>query len=203
MFGLWMGSGHRGGKAIWASYQLCSGSSRSARSSTHRCSTARIAIWSQTSTGRLFIAGEDLDLLASPRSLVRCRVHPRRQSELEWSGEADRPIALRLAVCASRRRSPLVHPDPRARWQDSHPSRRSEVLGIRRVFRPAAGGSSADRLGLPAGFPSGQRGLTVNQMATPSQVRILVPPYRPSATPTDHSIVAGRAPRVLRLPAAT
>jgi hypothetical protein len=28
----------------------------------------------------------------------------------------------------------------------------------------------------PAGFPSGQRGLAVNQVAMPSQVRILVPP---------------------------
>ena len=73
-----------------------------------------------------------------------------------------------------------VHGQPRPCGFNSQPT--SQSPGSRGAVgglpSNATGGSTSDTE-TPGGFPSGQRGQTVNLMATPSQVRILLsPPFR-------------------------
>ena len=90
-------------------------------------------------------------------------------------------VAARGAAPARRLEPPSSSAIPR-RWIRRFAGR-SEVRRVRGRPRPATPAEdSVARLSAPsAGYPSGQRDSAVNAAAQPSQVRILLPPFRPSA----------------------
>ena len=108
-----------------------------------------------------------------------------RQSELERPGQALGPDPVRPAVRARRRRPALVHSRRRSRGR----KRRITLGGPKYAEYEIEPGeplpawvASLDSAPLLAGFPSGQRDETVNPLAQPSQVRILLPPLRVYST---------------------
>ena len=114
-------------------------------------------------------------------ALGRNPLHPRRQSQLEWARQATGPGSVRLPVRIGWRRAPLAHSGLRSARRKRSQPRRTQVRRVRDRPRRAPSDRASDaRLSEPqAGFPSGQRGWTVNPLAQPSQVRILLPPLGP------------------------
>src|SRR5437016_2224633 len=64
-----------------------------------------IADWGEGGDAR---AGEDVQRLPQ-EPLGGNAVHPRRKSELEWSGQASRSVAIRLSIRSRRRWSKMAH----------------------------------------------------------------------------------------------
>ena len=111
-------------------------------------------------------------------------LHARRQSELEWSGQAAGPAPVRSTCSCSSEMAAVGSSRPSgSKAVTASRSRRPQVRRVRGRARRSDSGlhgpkkpslqSPPDRSG---GCPSGQRSAAVNRVALPTQVRILLPP---------------------------
>lgn len=183
----WNWPGHRGGREMPASYRRSTGCSQPGQTCTCRSVRIPTSTWSPTSAAGSFVSRsrpQRTDATVAGRSCSQLGEATRAgtgssrfltplavmASSFTW-GMAGAGTYLRAPLAGARTSSSEVRSTRRTRS-----SQASRFKPGHRLSRTSPNRRSTLDSGTPAGFPSGQRDMTVNHAATPSQVRILPPP---------------------------